>query len=339
MELPIPFGWYAVAYSDDLSPGDVQPIYYFDEHMVLFRTDSGKATVMQAHCPHLGAHLGHGGKVTGDRIACPFHAWEFNTQGECVNVPYATSIPKQAQGKQCLYSYPVQERNRMIWAWYHPRQLPPLFDLDDIAELQNPGWSDYDLYEWEINSCIQETGENGVDIAHFVYVHSAREMPKAKISLDKHRRETDMITRGPAIDELGNLDFDKLEDSHLTSKNCGPGMTTQVFSRAFKTIMLGTVIPITSSRLKLRFAFSKPTDISDMFNILTDGMIAEIVRQVQYDIPIWENKVYRESPLLCNGDGPIAKYRKWFSQFYDEPDADIIRSVPFSDNVKTAGRE
>ena len=148
-----------------------------------------------------------------------------------------------------------------------------------------------------------------------------------------------MITRGPAIDELGNLDFDKLEDSHLTSKNCGPGMTTQVFSRAFKTIMLGTVIPITSSRLKLRFAFSKPTDISDMFNILTDGMIAEIVRQVQYDIPIWANQVYRESPLLCNGDGPIAKYRQWFSQFYDEPDADIIRSVPFSDNVKTAGRE
>jgi hypothetical protein len=54
----------------------------------------------------------------------------------------------------------------------------------------------------------------------------------------------------------------------------------------------------------------------------TDALIAEIVRQVQYDIPIWENKLYRESPILCDGDGPIAKYRKWFSQFYDDPEAD-----------------
>jgi len=336
MELPIPLGWYAVAYSDDLGPGDVQPLHYFDEHMVLFRTDAGEAIVLQAHCPHLGAHLGHGGKVTGDTIACPFHAWEFDANGNCVNVPYATSIPKQAQEKQCLYSYPVQERNRMIWAWYHPRRLPPLFDLDDIVELEDPNWSEFDLYEWEINSCIQETGENGVDIAHFVYVHNAREMPKAEITLDKHRRNTDMVTRGPAIDESGTLDFNKLEDSHLTSSNCGPGMTTQIFSRAFKTVMLGTVIPITSSRLKLRFAFSKPLDISDTFNILTDGMIAEIVRQVQFDIPIWENKIYRDSPLLCNGDGPIAKYRQWFSQFYDDPEADQIVSIPISDKMKTA---
>jgi 3-ketosteroid 9alpha-monooxygenase subunit A len=41
-----------------------------------------------------------------------------------------------------------------------------------------------------------------------------------------------------------------------------------------------------------------------------------IVHQVNQDIPIWENKVYLEEPTLCDGDGPIAKYRKWFKQFY-----------------------
>jgi hypothetical protein len=30
--------------------------------------------------------------------------------------------------------------------------------------------------------------------------------------------------------------------------------------------------------------------------------------QVEQDIPIWENKIYLENPLLCDGDGPIAKY-------------------------------
>ena len=63
MSLPIPFGWYALAYSAELSLGDVKPLFYFDEHMVLFRTEAGQAHVMEAFCPHLGAHLGHGGKV------------------------------------------------------------------------------------------------------------------------------------------------------------------------------------------------------------------------------------------------------------------------------------
>ena len=36
----------------------------------------------------------------------------------------------------------------------------------------------------------------------------------------------------------------------------------------------------------------------------------------EQDIPIWNHKTYVEDPILCDGDGPIAKYRKWFSQFY-----------------------
>ena len=37
---------------------------------------------------------------------------------------------------------------------------------------------------------------------------------------------------------------------------------------------------------------------------------------VQQDIPIWENKIYRERPVLCDGDGPIAEFRKWAQNFY-----------------------
>ena len=131
-----------------------------------------------------------------------------------------------------------------------------------------------------------------------------------------------MTATGPKVDEHGNVDFNELEDIHLLSKNCGPGMSTQVFSKAFKTFLMGTVTPITANKLKLRFAFAKPLDISEKFDVLAEGTIAEIVRQVGQDIPIWQNKKYQESPILCDGDGPIAKYRRWFSQFYDDPAAD-----------------
>ena len=66
-ELPIPNGWFAVAWSRDLVPGDVQRLRYFDEELALFRTRSGEPKVLDAYCAHLGAHLGEGGRVGSAR--------------------------------------------------------------------------------------------------------------------------------------------------------------------------------------------------------------------------------------------------------------------------------
>lgn len=316
--LPIPLGWYAVAYSKDLQPKEVQPVYFFGQELVLFRTESGKAQLMEPYCPHLGAHLGHGGQVKGEALACPFHAWEIDTAGGVVNIPYAKTTPKRATEGPCLHTFPMQERNQMVWAWYHPNQEEPSFDIEDVPQLSDPNWSELDTYEWEINTCLQESGENAVDIAHFVYVHETHEMPQASISLDGPYRTTDMISHSPAIDEEGNIDMETSEEMHLVTRNLGPGLAVQEFARAFKTVMMATMMPITADRIKLRFAFTKPKDITDQFNMFTDVLIEEIVRQVGCDIPIWENKIYRDNPILCDGDGPIAKYRKWFKQFYVE---------------------
>lgn len=330
MNKPIPFGWYAVAYSKEIAVKDVKPLFFFNQHLVLFRTESGCAQLMEPYCPHLGAHLGHGGEVTGESITCPFHAWQLNVKGEVVNIPYADNMPPRAVQGSCLHSFPTQERNQMIWSWYHPQKLPPLFDIEDIPEFSDSAWSPLDTYDWEINSHVQETGENAVDVAHFVYVHSANTMPKAKITLDGAKRVTDMISISPAIDEEGNIDMERMEDMHLLSSNYGPGMSVQTFTRAFKTVMMGTVVPITKDKMLMRFAFTKPKNISEKFDMLTDALIAEIVRQVGHDIPIWQNKIYREQPILCDGDGPVAKYRRWFGQFYADGADESAASIPLS---------
>ena len=46
--------------------------------------------------------------------------------------------------------------------------------------------------------------------------------------------------------------------------------------------------------------------------------IENIAAGVEDDIPIWSNKRHRERPLLCDGDGPIPDFRRYFSQFYVE---------------------
>ena len=46
------------------------------------------------------------------------------------------------------------------------------------------------------------------------------------------------------------------------------------------------------------------------------AIIRDIVKQLNEDIPIWETKKYLERPVLCDGDGPIAEFRRWCAQFY-----------------------
>jgi hypothetical protein len=48
------------------------------------------------------------------------------------------------------------------------------------------------------------------------------------------------------------------------------------------------------------------------------------VRQFRQDIPIWEAKRFLARPILCEGDGKIAGFRRWAEQFYAtsrEPEA------------------
>ena len=55
--LSFPEGWFRIGYSEELAVGQVVPLRYFGRALVLFRTESGIAQVLDAHCAHLGAHL------------------------------------------------------------------------------------------------------------------------------------------------------------------------------------------------------------------------------------------------------------------------------------------
>ena len=68
-ELPIPYGWYCIAIGRELDVGNVRALRYFEQDLVLFRTAAGEAVLLDAYCPHLGAHLGIGGTVDGENIA------------------------------------------------------------------------------------------------------------------------------------------------------------------------------------------------------------------------------------------------------------------------------
>ncbi|HEY6458762.1 MAG TPA: Rieske 2Fe-2S domain-containing protein, partial [Polyangiaceae bacterium] len=109
-----PNGWFQVAYSDEVAPGAVVPLRYFGRDLVIFREERGDVHVLDAHCPHMGAHLGHGGTVKDGCVRCPFHAWRFDGTGQCVEVPYSARVPPRAR----VRPWHVREVNGLVLVWH-----------------------------------------------------------------------------------------------------------------------------------------------------------------------------------------------------------------------------
>jgi len=318
MDFPwgVPYGWYFVGYADELKPGDVRPLRYFEREQVLFRTEDGEVALLEAHCPHLGAHIGYGGTVKGNSIACPFHGWEFKADGFCSAIPYAKAFPPIAKREPLLHSYPVRERANVIWAWYHPENIEPLFEVHDYPEFTNPDWTNHIREEWIAYTSPQEEAENAVDIAHFKYVHGTPGVPEGKAVYEGHVRRSGSDGRFEIENENGEIE---VVESHVRTIANGAGQKVTTLEAKLKVWLMVLLTPIKRNLTEIRFSYAYPKQVpgSPEEQEYLD-YCARISGQtgVIADLPIWNNKVHRVNPLIVDGDGDILRYRQWFSQFY-----------------------
>jgi 3-ketosteroid 9alpha-monooxygenase subunit A len=311
----IPNGWFQVAYSDELPPGTVVPLKYFGKDLVAFRTESGKVVVLDAFCPHLGAHLGHGGKVEGELITCPFHSWKFDTAGACAEVPYAKNLPKKAQ----IPCWPVKEVAGLVMVWHHAEQKAPEYEIpDEIPEwgsadgVRNDEWTDYDRRRWTIRTTNQEMAENAVDSAHFHYVHGTQNMPTSQATVDG------AVLR--VFSDAGMETSRGRVDGSIESLSYGFGLAVVRFKGLVETVIVESTTPIDGEKVDVRFAFTvKKMGGADITRGVGKAFVNEVSRQLEQDTPIWENKTQHENPVLCDGDGPIGLFRRWCKQFYTWP--------------------
>ncbi len=316
--MPMPFGWFCIGYSDELAVGEVRTVHYFNREMVLFRAEDGSVGLSDPFCPHLGAHLGHGGEVVGNSIRCPFHHWTYDTQGNVTDVPYAKRVPPKAEKGPCLKTYPVQEKNKAIWAWYHPQEEEPKFDVQEHSQLSDPQWSKLARHQWEFNSHPQEIAENGVDTAHFKYIHNQDNVPEGETSYDGIQRNSNVFVTRVEVDEDGQ---EYQRDSVTAVTQYGSGQKWVDYRGDIDYLLIVLVTPITDGRVELRFAISHRIypEGSHQERLCRESIERHLVHGgVVTDIPIWDKKVHLREPLLCDGDGPIMQFRKYFAQFYAE---------------------
>ena len=320
-DLPIPYGWFCVMLSTELPLGAVRTVRRFGREWVLFRDAGGNVGMVEPHCPHLGAHLGHGGRVEGDLLLCPFHNWGFDRRGFCRNIPYARVMPPQLRREAALMSLPVVEANRMIWAWYHPAGVPPMWEVEVVPEANAADWVAHPGYSFEIRTIAQEIAENSVDLQHIRYVHG-QDIPLGGVSTYQgYLRTTAIAGTATMPDAAGNP-----MDIHfsLDFSQHGAGVQIVRMERHIKMVMVLTITPMEEDLTLFHMKFFYPDYKDDLF---LRGMVEDLIQEqigkrerytgVIADLPIWDNKIYKEKPLLCDGDGKIIEFRKWFSQFYN----------------------
>jgi len=297
-------GWFVVAWSTDLAPGQVKPLSYFGTQLVLCRTESGAAHVLDAYCPHLGAHLGIGGRVKGECIECPFHAWQFSGDGACTEIPYAKKIPALAH----LKSWPVVERNGVVFVWHDADDGPPDWEVPVVEEVGDPGWTDWypNLLEG-VKTSPKEIVENVADKAHFPTVHRTQ-VDEFENVYDGHMATQHTV--GSAEPPQGGRDvFD------ITAIYYGPAFQISDMRGVLHSRLFLAHTPIDENHLDLRFAvmLERSGPRTDEF---AQFYIENLRLGFHEDIAIWENKVFRDRPRLVEGDGPIGRLRQWYKQFF-----------------------
>jgi nitrite reductase/ring-hydroxylating ferredoxin subunit len=289
---PVPDGWFVVAESAELAPGDVKALYCFGRDLALYRTADGQPRVMDAHCRHLGAHLAVGGKVEGSCLRCPFHGWKFDGEtGRCVDIPYGDvpAIPSQAH----THSYPTLERNHMIWAWYHAKGGEPFYDIPEVPEFHDPEWTPIVVRGFPVRVAAQDMAENNVDFAHFHFVHGTPTIPEDEFLTDGTYKKT-IGGGGTFIRE-------------------GFGLGLGVLRVRDHVTFLSSTTPIDEGNVYVRWIFASPKHNGER---AAEEAADAFCSGVSQDIPIWENKIYQNPPPITRTERLILEHRRWCRQFY-----------------------
>jgi len=159
--IPFLFSWEIEA---DGSPLRVRLL---GEDLVAFRETSGKTGLVAENCPHRGASLYFGRNEKGG-LACIYHGWKFDTNGDCVDMP---SEPATSNFHEKVHpiSYPIVEKAGFLWTYMgNAAVLPPMPALEwlDLPEDQIVASKRVQYSNW-----VQGM-EGDLDQSHVSFVHS-----------------------------------------------------------------------------------------------------------------------------------------------------------------------
>ncbi|MBF6413752.1 Rieske 2Fe-2S domain-containing protein [Nocardia cyriacigeorgica] len=307
-QLESPNGWFAVGWSRECRPGSVLTTRLNSREIVVFRTESGILAAADAYCPHLGAHLGRGGRVVQEELRCPFHGFRFSTTGACTHNPYGTPPPAARLG-----TIPVLERYGAILVYSGPDATPAWEPPDDDSSQ----WRGLLVGVHHFRGHPQEVTENSVDLGHLRILHAFGEVRTTQpLTVDGPLLRAGYGIRRRMIGRIGmKATFD------LVAAGLGVSiveLTLPAFRVRLRLLVLPTLV--SGGKVVLRLAVSSRHSRNPLTTaisaVLARVTLAAFSQEVRRDIDIWRHKTYLARPAIADGDGQIGRYRQWVRQFY-----------------------
>jgi phenylpropionate dioxygenase-like ring-hydroxylating dioxygenase large terminal subunit len=156
--------WFAVARSADVVAAKPVPVRVLGLDVVLWRSEAG-IRAWQDLCIHRGAKLSLG-SVKNDCLVCPYHAWEYDSSGQCVRIPAHPLQPPPVKAHAKVFQ--AIEQYGLVWVSLAKEvpaalYLPELHDVAYRTVLAGP---------YGFHAQGPRIIENFLDVAHLPIVHA-----------------------------------------------------------------------------------------------------------------------------------------------------------------------
>jgi len=322
--LSFPKSWYPLVLSSSVKRGRVIRQTAFGIPLVIYRTHQGRVGALTSTCIHMGADLARG-RVSGERLQCPLHGWEFNAQGKCEHIPSASHIPEQAQ----QVSLHTQERHGIIFAFLGGQPTAPLPDFPGEAYAKTSRVTVMDF-----NTPYQVLASNSYDAQHFSTVHHRPLVGTPRVFINS----PDHYGLNFRASVSGNGYNDRLlraigvMEVELIAHCYGGNIIVAYSDRTANYIMFATLpITKTSSRIFVLNAVTQararkiPAFARPLLMEITHRLTLAFLR---HDIRVVNELQFKFGILLPEVD---AGFMGWMRYWNSLPTASLLKGEPLSD--------
>ena len=170
--------------------------------ILLVREQTGEAKGFIDRCPHRGAQLSKG-DCDGKTITCPYHGWQFDLEGSCVEIP----SQGKTQANIRLRKVHLTEHLGLIWGWLGEKKPDRPIPIQPDSDSR---WRFVHLqYRYAAN--VEDLIENFMDSPHTIYVHTGliRGVSKLKprtIQITANHEDVTVV-HPPQEEKLGFFDW------------------------------------------------------------------------------------------------------------------------------------
>ena len=330
--------WYPIVRSEDLAMDAPQKVKVLGVHLVAFRDANGDAHVLSDTCVHRGGSIGGAWsagrvpRIVNGCIVCPYHGWEFDGEGQCVNIP-SIGYGKKPPARAKVDAYPVQEKYGIVFAFLGDlpdEERPPLLQVEEYGAQD---WRANTILVLDVNYYYERSIENALDPAHNEFVHPSHGFTALhRDTYHVNEYETKEHAQGWGLWFMHKFSAPPLDEKKWGKTRTEAGELWAGGGTYGPNVVVTHINPQPDKGFRQYF-FEQPVDENrtrifflNMRNFMTDpkhdGPIHATNKVIaQQDIDILENVYPTRTPVsttkevLMPADKAVAVYREWLARF------------------------